>query len=144
MKRIAILIIIIVLAAGGWYIYHEYNRSNKDLKDQQPAVTITAEKLIAAFQQDTASASMTFIDKIIAVSGQVKMIDRNGNPVVIALGTVGEMSSVQCSMDSTYAKEYVDIHEGAVIKLKGICTGGKTEDLFGTDVILNRCVLDRK
>jgi hypothetical protein len=43
-------------------------------------------------------------------------------------------------MDSTYAKEYRQIKEGDKVFIKGMCTGGKTEELFGTDVILNRCI----
>ena len=144
MKKIILLVIVLLIAAGGFYAYKEFNRTNKDLKNSTADFTTDAASLIAAFEKDTASAMKKYVDQIIAVSGNVKSIDTNGNPVVITLGETGQMSSVQCSMDSTYAVEYKPIKEGDQLTIKGMCTGGRTEDLFGTDVILNRCVLENK
>jgi uncharacterized protein (UPF0333 family) len=144
MKKIILLVIVFIVAAGGFYAYNEYHRTNKDLKNSSPDFTTDAASLIASFEKDTATASKKYVDKIIAVSGNVKTIDTNGNPIVITLGDTGQMSSVQCSMDSTHANEYKPIKEGDQLTLKGICTGGRTEELFGTDVILNRCVIENK
>jgi len=144
MKKIILLVLVIVIAAAGLYAYKEYNRTNKDLKNSKAQITTDAPSLIAAFEKDSSSANKKYIDKLIAVSGSVKSIDRDGNPVVIALGESGQMSSVQCSMDSVYASEYKSIKEGDHLTIKGMCTGGRTEDLFGTDVILNRCVLENE
>ena len=83
-----------------------------------------------------------YTDKVITVQGIIKKIDANENPVVIALGNSGEFSSVQCSMDSTHAQLYTSIKEGQKVAVKGMVTGGRSEDMFGTDVILNRCVLE--
>jgi hypothetical protein len=47
-------------------------------------------------------------------------------------------------MDSVYVKELVGIKEGELITVKGSCTGFTHDDLLGSDVILNRCVLDSK
>ncbi|MES2882411.1 MAG: hypothetical protein V4676_09705, partial [Bacteroidota bacterium] len=139
--KIILLIVVVIVAAVAWYFWKDYQRPNADLKKATPDVTITATKLIAAFEKDTASANKQYVDKIIEVTGNVKSIDAEENPVVIALGDGGQMSSVQCSMDSTYAALYKNVKEGDQLTLKGLCTGGKTEELFGTDVILNRCVL---
>lgn len=140
MKRIILIAVLLIVAVAAWYGYKEYTRTNKDLTDAAPHFSLSATALIAAFEKDTASANRQYVDKIISVSGNVKSIDANGNPVVIALGDAGQMSSVQCSMDSTHADGYKGIKEGDQLAIKGMCTGGKTEDLFGTDVILNRCV----
>ncbi|MGN6400166.1 MAG: OB-fold protein [Flavisolibacter sp.] len=144
MKKIILLVLVVIIAAAGFYAYREYNRTNKDLKDSKAEITTDAAALIAAFEKDSSSANKKYIDKLIAVSGSVKSIDKDGNPVVIALGQSGEMSSVQCSMDSTHATDYKAVKEGDQITIKGKCTGGQTQDLFGTDVILNRCVLEDK
>lgn len=142
MKKIILFSILFVIIAGGFYAYSEYNRTNKDLKKVRADVSIEAPALIAAFEKDSASFKQKFIDKVIAVNGTVKSIDMNGTPVVIAMGLAGEMSSVQCSMDTSYTNEYKPIKEGDHLTIKGKCTGGRTEDLFGTDVILNRCVIE--
>ncbi|HEX2606058.1 MAG TPA: hypothetical protein VHK91_01720 [Flavisolibacter sp.] len=143
MKRIVLLVVLIAVVAGGWYAYKEYHRTNADLTGRTPDFEMSAGDLISRFEKDTV-ASKKYIDKVIAVDGKVKSIDKDGNPVVIALGDAGQMSSVQCSMDSTYVKDYQSIREGDALSIKGMCTGGRTEELFGTDVILNRCVLNKK
>ena len=143
-RKYIVLLVILVLVFITWYGYSEYNRKNDDLTNKKPAYTIAATELIAAFEKDSSSANKKYTDQVIAVSGNVKSIDVDGNPIVIALGATGQMSSVQCSMDSTYTKKSKSIKEGDNLMIKGMCTGGRTEELFGTDVILNRCVLDNK
>lgn len=135
---------VLVVAGASFYAYKEYHRSNKDLKSGKADITIDASSLINAFEKDSLAASKKYIDKLIAVAGNVKSIDADGNPVVIALGQTGQMSSVQCSMDSVYANEYKSVKEGDQLIIKGMCTGGRSDDLFGTDVILNRCVFENK
>ena len=144
MKKIILLVLVIIVAGIAFYAYREFNRTNEDLKNKKAEFTTEAAALIAAFEKDSSSAGKQYIDKVVAVTGSVKSIDRNGNPVVLALGEGGQMSSVQCSMDSTYNTEYAQIKEGDPLKVKGICTGAITQDIFGTDVKLNRCVLDNK
>lgn len=143
MKKIIWIVLIIVIAVGGWYAFNEYNRKNEDLSSEKPAASVKATDLIAAFSSDTASASKQYTDKIVEVSGQVKSVAKEENPVVITLGDAGEMSSVKCSMDSAYAKDYASVKEGAVIKIKGMVTGYQTEEILGTDVNLNRCVISK-
>jgi RecJ-like exonuclease len=143
MKKVIWIVLILVIAVGGWYAYNEYNRKNVDLSSEKPVASLKASELIAAFTTDTASANKQYIDKIFEVSGQVKTVAKEENPVVISLGDPGEMSSVQCSMDSAYVKEYASIKEGAVIRIKGMCTGAQIEEILGTDVKLNRCVISK-
>jgi len=144
MKKTILLLVLVIIGAMGFYIYKEYNRTNRDLKDIKADINTNTASLIAAFEKDSSSANKQFIDKIVEVSGTVKSIDTNGNPVVIALGESGQMSSVQCSMDSTYVNEYKSVKEGDQLTLKGVCIGGETQEIFGTDVKLNRCVLETK
>jgi uncharacterized protein (UPF0333 family) len=109
MKKVILFVLVILVAAVGFYAYKEYNRTNKDLKNSKADFVTEAAALIASFEKDSSSANEQYVDKLIAVSGNVKRIDANGNPVVIALGESGQMSSVQCSMDSTYVTEYKTI-----------------------------------
>ena len=143
MKKIIWIVLILVIAVGGWYAYNEYNRKNEDLSSEKPAASLKATELIAAFSSDTASANRQYTDKIVEVSGQVKSVAKEENPVVVSLGDAGEMSSVQCSMDSAYATEYASVKEGAVIRVKGMVTGFQTEEILGTDVKMNRCVISK-
>jgi len=142
MRRILLIIVVIVIAFIAWYGYKEYNRTNKDLKSQTADVRVNAPELISAFEKDSSSANKSYTDKIVAVTGNVKKIDADGNPVIIFLSNENQMSSVKCSMDSTHATDYKTIKPGTTITIKGKCTGGQTDDLFGTDVTLNFCVIE--
>lgn len=142
MKRRLLLIILLVTGIAVWYGYTEYNRTNDSLKNTKATATVTAPALLAAFEKDSASAVKQYNDKIIAVSGTVKKIEANGNPVIIFLGDAAQMSSVQCSMDSTYADSYKTLQTGVAATLKGAVTGFRSDPLFGTDVILTRCVVE--
>lgn len=139
-KIIAIALVTVALGAA-LYGYTEYNRTHKDLAGEEAKIKMSASDLIAAFEKDSALFHQRLTDKIIAVSGVVKKMDAEEQPVVISLGEAGTLSSVQCSMDSTHIDQYAGLKEGSAVILKGICTGGRSEELFGTDVILNRCVV---
>jgi hypothetical protein len=144
MKKVIIISVLVIIAVVAWYGYSEFNRKNKDLQSVKADVTIDAASLITAYEKDSATANKQYTDKIVAVNGAVKNIDADGNPVVITLGDAGQMSSVQCSMDSSHAADYKVFKQGDHLTIKGKCTGGRTEDMFGTDVILNRCVVENK
>lgn len=144
MKRIIIIIVLVIIAFGAWYGWKEYHRKNADLEEAKATVSVDAASLISAFEKDSATANKKYIDQVIAVKGKIKSINADGNPVVLALGEDGQMSSVQCSMDSTHASDYKSVQVGAMATLKGICTGALTQELFGTDVQLNRCVIQKQ
>lgn len=124
-----------------WYAYTEYNRTNASLSNTKAVATLTTSALLAAFEQDSAAAAKQYNDKIIAVTGPVKKIEAESNPVMVFLGDAGQMSSVQCSMDSSQAVHYNQLQTGTTATLKGQVVGFRSDPLFGTDVILNRCVV---
>lgn len=141
MKRKTLLIILLVTGIAVWYAYTEYNRTTTTLINTKAKVTVAVPALLAAFEKDSATANKQYADQVIAVSGLVKKIEGEGNPVVVFLGDAGAMSSVQCSMDSTDAAAYRKLKTGVTTTIKGQVAGFRTDPLFGTDVILNRCVV---
>ena len=140
-KKVFLIIIILVVIAGVIYAFTEYNRTNKDLKNVSPDYTINMNALVGDYDKDSSAFSKKYIDKVIEVSGTVKSIDMDGSPVIISLGESGSMSSVKCSMDSSYTN-YKPVKEGNQVAIKGICFGASSDALFGTDVSLNRCILN--
>lgn len=142
MKRRLLIIILLVTGIAVWYAYTEYNRTNENLQDTRATATISVPILLAAFEKDSARAIKQYNDKIIAVTGTIKKIEADSNPAVIFLGDATQMSSVQCSMDSTGATQYKALKTGATTTLKGIVTGFRSDPLFGTDIILTRCVVE--
>ena len=140
MKRTILIVILLIVIAGAWYGFKEYNRKNKDLAEAKAQVTTDASALLAAFEKDSASANRQYLGKIVAVHGKIKSIEREDGATVV-LGETGSMSSVRCSMDTTHLTEVALIKEGQTINIKGVCNGFNRDELLGSDVILNRCVL---
>ena len=139
-----ILIGVAVLAvAGGLYGYKEYNRKNKDLANVRADIKIHDNDLILAFEKNEADANRNLLDKVIQVDGAVKEVikDENGYFTVV-LGKDAEKSSVRCSMDTVHQQDAEKVVQGKTISIKGICTGFNADELVGSDVILNRCVIN--
>lgn len=142
-KRIILGILIVSIIGSAWFGLGEYNRKVKDLNHVKAQVTIQSEELIKAYETDETASNDLYLDKIIAVKGNVKAIDKDEmGHYTIVLGREGSMSSVRCSMDSTYITKMRDIAVGSRLTVKGACTGFNADELLGSDVILNRCVIN--
>lgn len=141
MKRIITIIVIIALLAAGWYAYKAYTGKVKSLTKVDTEIKVTATELISAFETDSATANKKYLGKILEVTGTAKSIEKDGQSATVVLGTPGNMSSVRCSMDTAQAGKASTINEGANITVKGACTGFISEELLGSDVILNRCII---
>lgn len=141
MKRIIFILLLIVIIAGGWYAYKIYTGKVKSLTEVKTDVTITAKELIAAFEKDSAAANKQFLGKVVEVTGNVKSVEKEAGAATVSLGESGEMSSVRCSMDTAHVQQAATIKEGSSITVKGACTGFMSEELLGSDVILNRCIV---
>ena len=134
----------IVASGAAWYAYKEYNRKNKNLAEVKPDITISAIALLRAFEKDSGSANKQYLGKILAVNGIIKSIEKEDKDVTVILGDAGNMSSVRCSMDTTYAVKIASYKEEQQITITGACTGFNKDELLGSDVILNRCVINSK
>ena len=141
MKRTLLLIVLALVIVLGFYGYREYVRGNKDLQEVAAQVTISAPDLIKAFETDSASANRSYLGKIIAVEGTVKSVEKEEGGATISLGEPGTMSSVRCSMDSAHLAEVAAVKAGQALTIKGACSGFNQDELLGSDVVLNRCVL---
>lgn len=143
-KKIILLGILGFVLLGGLYAWKEYNRKVKDLSKTKAEMAMKASDLIGRFEQNEGQANSHFLDKIIAVSGTVKAIEKNhAGDVTVVLGEEEKMLSVRCSMDNRYLAALDKVTEGTAITMKGACTGFNRDDLLGSDVVLNRCVVQQ-
>lgn len=140
MKRFVSLIVLLLVIAGGIFAYKLYTGKVKNLEDVKADITVKAIDLITAFEKDTAAANKQYLGKIVAVTGNIKSIEKESGTIV--LGEAASMSSVRCSLDSNNVKKLQGLNIASQINIKGACTGFNPDELgLGSDVVLNRCVI---
>ena len=145
MRRFILFLLVIIVLAGGWYGYKLYTGKVPSLTEVKADATVSATDLIAAFEKDSASANKQYLGKILEVSGNIKSVEKESSTVV--LGNTEGNSSVRCSLDSAFVKDIPSLNPGSKITIKGNCTGFMPDETglgLGSDVILNRCVLEKK
>ena len=137
---IAGIFLIAVICAGS-YAYYEFNRENKDLKNVRPDISITSSELMKNFTVDLKISDSLYKNKVVEITGVITRIDSTELPVIVFFGEKNSMSSIQCSMDPEHHESYRAVTIGNVTRLKGMYIGAILEELFGTDIKLNRCVI---
>jgi hypothetical protein len=140
-KTIIILCILVVIAVAGIYAYNEFNRKHPDMRAVSSAYYIDAIALVNEFEKDDSVASKKFLGKIITVEGTLKEINDAGNSITIVLGDTASMSSVRCAMDTGFSLNTQSMIKGNALTVKGNCTGFNEDELLGSDVVLNRCIV---
>ena len=148
MKRKNIFIALVLFAlSGAVYGFVEYNRTAKDLSYVKAKQTVTATEIIELFTKDEPAANKQYLGQVIAVNSTISNIETdNNNNYLIVLRDNMSISSVRCNMDSTHNTSLVNFSEGTAITIKGIVTGYNADEtgLLGSDVQMNRCVIDSK
>ena len=132
----------VVAAIGaGSYAYYEFNRKNQDLKHVRPDVTISTTELMKEFTANFKPTDSLYKNKVIELTGVITKVDSTDTPWIVFFGEENSMSSIQCSMDPEHHKAYKSKMTGATTRLKGIYIGAISQEIFGIDIKLNRCVI---
>ena len=138
-KKIILSIIgLAVLSAVviGLFMWYQPHREVKS----KPGIPVTAVALYNAFITDSSQAGKLYINNIVTVSGQVKLISFNQQQQqVVLLRTASGDGSVNCTLE----EKNVSLKPGDSITLKGICSGYNGDADMGVagDVILVRCYI---
>ena len=137
-KRYILLSLIIIITIAALIGYQIWNKPHENIKNAV-AVKTNAIELYNSLTNDSANSKNLFINKIVAVSGEVKQVLKNQqNQQVILLKTNISDGSVNCTMEENIE----NIKSGDRVLLKGICIGyiGGDNDLqLPGDVFLIRC-----
>lgn len=141
-RRIFFVVFVMVAALAALYGYREYNRGQIDTATARPDASVTATELLSAFEQDQPGANSKYLDKLIRVSDRLRewSADENGF-YTLTLGSEEGLSSVRCSMDSSFAANVGLLKKGSQVVVQGVCSGYNADELLGSDVILVRCSL---
>jgi len=131
MKIKKIIIFILVLAIVGAFIgYKIYNKPHVDVAETSADIKITANKILEEFSEDETLANSKYLEKIIAVNGEIADIKIEKEKGIITLKTNDDFGSILCHLSTEATKELDSLNVGQTITVKGICTG------FLMDVIL--------
>lgn len=148
LKKIAqyvLLLLLVIIAAGAFYGYKEFNRKQKDTADLKPDFSIPATGLIKEFEVNEKIVTPKYIGKVINVEGNVKDVIKDDKGFyTIVLGDTASMSAVRCSIDSIHAGDAAGINKGMFVAVKGICSGYNPDEMLGSDVQLDRCAIENK
>jgi hypothetical protein len=144
-KQLIIIGVIVILLGVGIYAYREYYRTNESLATVAADYTVQANLLVSEFLANDSMAYKKYGNKILAVQGMVKGVDRVDGDCTIVLGDTVELaSSVRCLLDSAHVSGSMGLKRGDRVMVKGAITGFKKDDtgLLGSDVELTRCVVE--
>jgi hypothetical protein len=133
MKRgqIILLIIVLLLVGGGITAYKMWNKPHATVEDQE-AIAISTDSLVAEYNANEKAADAKYLTKAIAVKGEVYKVEKNQDgQTTVLFNSVDPMSSVFCTMRDKGEK----VDSGAVVTLKGFCSG------HTTDVLLTDCIV---
>ena len=134
-KKYIIIGVIAIVAIAAIYGYKEFNRKSIDLLNIQPQKIVSADSIIAAYENDEAKANEIFLGKTILVNGIVTELKNDSDTLLnVMMGNDG-LHNVSCLLDNTQLENYKKCSVGKPVSIKGMCTG------FLADVELNRCVI---
>jgi len=128
------LLFIVSGISVGLYLY---NKKHRDLSKAKPDFILTAHELLSAFENDEASASVKFINKVIEVSGLVSSVEFGSadSTLSITLTGKGNISGVICTFNGITNQSQVRVKVNQEVFVRGECSG------MLMDVLLNNCFL---
>jgi hypothetical protein len=135
--KVALFFVTFIAIAAILAALYYYNLKSTDMAKARPDFIVTASALQKAFEDDETKASLTYINKIVEVTGNVLSVKPGEKGVVnITLATGSDLSSVICT--SPAISDPSVFKTGDEITLRGECSG------FLMDVLLNNCAVVNK
>jgi hypothetical protein len=114
---LGVLAVVIIAVAIG---YRMYSKQTPDIVQDEPAASLLATELIAAFEKDSARARQQYIDKVIEVKGNIKSVDTSG---AVVMGEADATSEVVIGLDRRYLQDVHQLTVGSTAVLQGVCSG---------------------
>lgn len=139
--KAALVAIMVIAVAGGFYAYTEYNRRNSDMAEVKAAFSLSNTEVLQAFETDLTKANQQYLEKVLEIDGPIKALEQDDKGFyTVVLGTEESMSAVRCVIDSLYSAQAATLKIGSTARLRGVCVQFSADDMgLGSDLILNRC-----
>ena len=119
-----IIIAILILGTIGAFVgYKMYNKPHVDVAEVAADISIAADKILNEFSTDETEANTKYLDKIVAVKGEISEIKTEKEKGIITLKTNDDFGSVLCHLSEKSTHKINTLKVGQTITVKGICTG---------------------
>jgi hypothetical protein len=132
--KVALFFVTFIALAAILAALYLYNLKSTDMAKARPDFILTATDLQKAFEADETKASLSYINKILEVTGKISSVKPGEKGVVnISLTTENDLSSVICTFPAI--SDPGIFRAGDQITLRGECSG------YLMDVLLNNCAI---
>lgn len=132
--KVALFVVTFIAVSAILAALYYYNLKSTDMSKARPDFVLTASVLQKAFEVDESKASVTYLNKILEVTGKISSVKPvENNAVNISLVTESDLSSVIGTFPAISDPSV--FKPGEEITLRGKCSG------FLMDVLLNDCAL---
>jgi uncharacterized UPF0160 family protein len=124
-KIIIVIASIAVIAFSAYYYIFIYSSNNHRQVQSETAIAITSDSLVAKYQADEKLANSLYLNKAVAVTGNLLSIDKNQEgKTTLVIGRSESFSNVSVTMSSDAP---ITKKVGAPITIKGLCTGALSD-----------------
>ncbi len=130
-KRTVIIIVTMTALAALASVYLYLNQPHRSVRSEE-GISIAADSLFLAFQENEDAANSLYLNKVLAVTGKIKSVEKNtAGMTVIVLETGDLMFGINCTLDGE-----VTLKQGDEVIVKGICTG------YLADVVITQAAIE--
>jgi hypothetical protein len=124
-KIIIVIALIAAIAFSAYYYIFIYSSNNHRQVQSETAIAITSDSLVAKYQADEKLANSLYLNKAVAVTGNLLSIDKNQEgKTTLVIGRSESFSNVSVTMSSDAP---ITKKVGAPITIKGLCTGALSD-----------------
>jgi hypothetical protein len=124
-KIIIVIALITAIAFSAYYYIFIYSSNNHRQVQSETAIAITSDSLVAKYQADEKLANSLYLNKALAVTGNLLSIDKNQDgKTTIVIGRSDSFSNVSVTLTNNAP---ITQKVGAPITIKGLCTGALSD-----------------
>ena len=132
-KIIIIIAFIAAISFSAYYYIFIYSSNNHRQVQSETAIAITSDSLVAKYQADEKLANSLYLNKAVAVTGNLLSIDKNQEgKTTLVIGRSDSFSNVSVTMISTAP---ITQKVGETITIKGLCTGALSDVVITDGVV---------
>ena len=132
-KIIIVIALITAIAFSAYYYIFIYSSNNHRQVQSETAIAITSDSLVAKYQADEKLANSLYLNKALAVTGNLLSIDKNQEgKTTLVIGRSDSFSNVSVTMISTAP---ITQKVGETITIKGLCTGALSDVVITDGVV---------